>query len=152
VSCAVIDECMESNRRWTLLELEAETGSLWHSLAFLPRSSALVTSHQFYKTLELQLSFYRSLCYNSRVHCPLLQCLGTISAILAGAHSYFVVSSFKCELWDTKFQCRILKCSPIIPILSKINPIPRIDTYFFNQSSPYDLISRHAVAVMHSGQ
>ena len=46
--------------------------------------------------LDLQLSFYRPLCYN-RAHCPLLQCLNTISAILAGAHSYFVVSSFKCE-------------------------------------------------------
>ena len=33
--------------------------------------------------------------YNSRAHCPLLQCLRTTSAILAGAHSYFVVSSFK---------------------------------------------------------
>ena len=47
--------------------------------------------------LDLQLSFYRPLCYNSRAHCPLLQCLRTTSAILAGAHSYFVVSSFKCE-------------------------------------------------------
>ena len=44
-----------------------------------------------------QLSFYRPLCYNSRAHCPLLQFLCTTSAILAGAHSYFVVSSFKCE-------------------------------------------------------
>ena len=26
-----------------------------------------------------------------------MQCLHTTSAILAGAHSYFVVSSFKCE-------------------------------------------------------
>ena len=28
-------------------------------------------------------------------------------------------------------QCRIHKGSPIIPILSKPNPIPRNDTYFF---------------------
>jgi hypothetical protein len=27
-------------------------------------------------------------------------------------------------------ECRIHKCSPIIPILSRINTIPRIDTYF----------------------
>ena len=45
----------------------------------------------FYTTLDLQLSFYRPLCYNSRGHCPLLQCLRTTSAILADEHSYFVV-------------------------------------------------------------
>ena len=28
-------------------------------------------------------------------------------------------------------QCRNLKGPPIIPILSRINPIPRIDIYFF---------------------
>ena len=28
-------------------------------------------------------------------------------------------------------ECRIHKGSPIIPILSRINPIPRIDTYLF---------------------
>ena len=47
-------------------------------------------------TLDLQLSFYRPLCYN-RAHCPLLLCLRTTSAILSGAYSYFVVLSFKCE-------------------------------------------------------
>ena len=52
--------------------------------------------YPFFRTLELQLSFYRSLCYNSRSHCPLLQCLLIKSAIQAGAHSYFVIS-FKCE-------------------------------------------------------
>ena len=46
---------------------------------------------------DLQLSFYHPLCYNSRAQCPLLQCLHTTSARLAGAHSYFVISSFKCE-------------------------------------------------------
>ena len=35
-------------------------------------------------------------CYNSTAHCPLLQCLRTTSAILAGVY-YLVVSSFKCE-------------------------------------------------------
>ena len=54
-------------------------------------------SHLFCKILNLQLSFYRPLYYNSRAYCPLLQCLCTTSAILAGTHSYFVVSSFKCE-------------------------------------------------------
>ena len=53
--------------------------------------AVLVDSHPFCTTLDLQLSFYRRLCYNSRAHCPLLQCLHTASAILAGAHSYFVV-------------------------------------------------------------
>ena len=50
----------------------------------------------------LKLTFYRPLCYNSRTHCSLLQCLRTSSAILAGAHSYFVLSSFK---WEGKNRC-----------------------------------------------
>ena len=54
----------------------------------------LVESHPFCLTLDLQLSFYRLLCYNSRPHYLLLQFLRT-SAIEAGAHSYFVVSSLK---------------------------------------------------------
>ena len=47
--------------------------------------------------LGLQLSFYRPICYNNRAHCPLVKCLGAESALVAGAHSYFVESSFKCE-------------------------------------------------------
>ena len=62
---------------------------------FLPVTQAVYIP--FCTTLDLQLSFYPLLCYNSRAHCPLLQCLRTTSAILAGARSYFVVSSFKCE-------------------------------------------------------
>jgi hypothetical protein len=54
------------------------------------RHVVLVESHPFCPTLDLQLSLY-SLCYNIRVHCSLLQCLHNTSAILAGAHSYFVV-------------------------------------------------------------
>ena len=57
----------------------------------------LIKSHAFCSTLDLQLSFYCPFFYNSRAHCSLLQCLRTASAILAGAHSYFVVSSFKFE-------------------------------------------------------
>ena len=53
----------------------------------------LVASHLFCTIFYLQLSFYRPLCYNSRSHCPLV----TTTAILAVAHSYFVVSLFKCE-------------------------------------------------------
>ena len=64
-------------------------------------------SHPFCTTLNLQLSFYRPLCYNSRTHCLLLQYLCTTSAILAGAHSYFVISSFKCEGKDS--------CHDLIP-------------------------------------
>ena len=59
--------------------------------------AVLVESHLFCTTLDLQLSFNRPLCYNSKAHCPLLKCLRTTSAILTGAHSYFVVSSFKYE-------------------------------------------------------
>ena len=32
-------------------------------------------------------------------------------------------------------QCRIYKGSSIIPILRRINPVPRIDTYFFKIQS-----------------
>ena len=48
-------------------------------------------------SLEFKFGFYCPLCYNSGAHCPLLQCLCTRSAILADAHTYFVVSSFKRE-------------------------------------------------------
>ena len=34
-----------------------------------------------------------------------------------------------------RFNAAINKGSPIIPILSQINPIPRIDTYFFKVHS-----------------
>ena len=34
-------------------------------------------------------------------------------------------------LWNPKVQCGYHKGSPIIPILSQIDPISRIDTYFF---------------------
>jgi hypothetical protein len=59
-------------------------------------SHVLVKSPPSCTTLDLQLRFYHPLWYNSIAPCPLLQCLGT-SGILAGAHSYFMVSSFKCE-------------------------------------------------------
>ena len=38
-----------------------------------------------------RLSFYLPLCYNSRARCFLLQLLRTKNAVIAGAHSYFVV-------------------------------------------------------------
>ena len=47
---------------------------------------------QFCTTLHLELSFYRSMCYKSRAHYPLLQYLRTTSAILLGTYSYFVVT------------------------------------------------------------
>ena len=37
-------------------------------------------------------------------------------------------------LWSPEDQCRIHKCSPITPILSRINST-RIDTYFFKMYS-----------------
>ena len=58
---------------------------------------SLKHSIPFCTMVDLQLSFYRPLCYKSRVHCPLLHDLRTKSAIPTGVHSYFVVSSFKCE-------------------------------------------------------
>ena len=67
-------------------------------------------SHPFCTMLDLQLSFYWPLCYNSRAHCPLLQCLCMTSAIVAGAHSYFV-GSFKCE---EKNNCHYLISNPCI--------------------------------------
>ena len=92
----------------------ASTSSLWHSLAFLPCSIAILMQaycSPFFTALDLQLSFYRPLCYNSRTHSPLLQCLRTTSAILPGAHTYFVVSSFKCE---GKNSCHDLIPNPCI--------------------------------------
>ena len=59
--------------------------------------AVLVESHSFCTMHEFQVSFYCPLGYNSRVQCPLLQCLHTTSAIVVGKHSYFVISSLKCE-------------------------------------------------------
>ena len=78
---------------------------------------SLVESHPFCTTLDLQLGFYRLLCCNSRAHCPLLQCLRT-SVILADAHSYFVVSSFKSE---GKNSCIDLISKPCKWILGMMN-------------------------------
>ena len=42
-------------------------------------------------------------------------------------------------LWNLEVQCRIHKGSPMILILSRINPIPRIDNYFFKIHSHLSL-------------
>ena len=69
---------------------QAHCGILQHfSLAvrlFCCRHTVLVESHPLFMMYN-----------NSRAHCPLLQFLHTTNAIIADAHSYFVVSSFKCE-------------------------------------------------------
>ena len=93
--------------------------------------SPLMESHPFCTTLDLQLSFCRPLCYNSRTHNPLQLCLHTTSALLAGVHFYFMVSSFKCEVksswhelipnpsifWHFPFPCDILLLLIIIIII-----------------------------------
>ena len=38
-------------------------------------------------------------------------------------------------LWDPEVQCRIHRGCPIISILSRNNPYPRVDTYFYKISS-----------------
>ena len=78
----------------------ASRSTLWHSLAFLSRSIAILmlsccSSRVTSILYDLWVSI--ALYYDRRVHCPLLQCLRTRSAILAGTHSYFVVSAFKYE-------------------------------------------------------
>ena len=50
--------------------------------------------HSCSTKLDLHLNFYHPLCYNSTA---IEMSIVGISAILAGAHSYLVVSSFKCE-------------------------------------------------------
>ena len=42
--------------------------------------------------LDLQMNLFCPLCYNSRAHCSLLQCLCILSDMLADTHSYFVRS------------------------------------------------------------
>ena len=52
---------------------------LWMVSFSVPVTQAVLIP--FCTTLDLQLTFYRPLCYNSRAHCPLLQCLRATSAI-----------------------------------------------------------------------
>ena len=69
--------------------------------------------------LDLQLSFYHPLCYNSRALCPYCS-LCTTSTILAGAYSYFVVSSFKCE---GENSCHDLIPNPLLQCLRTTSAI-----------------------------
>ena len=48
---------------------------------------------------------------------------------------------FKLCLWNPEVQCRIREGSPIIHILTRINPVPRINTYFFKIHSNHFLPS-----------
>ena len=57
----------------------------------------LVKSSILHDAWFIKLSFYWLLSYDSRAHCSLLQFLRSTTAILAGAYSYFVLSSFKFE-------------------------------------------------------
>ena len=54
-------------------------------------------------------------------------------------YSYFSYSTAHINklhgLMNPEVQCHIHKGSPIIPILSQINPITRIDTYLFKVHS-----------------
>ena len=47
----------------------------------------------------------------------------------------FIKSHSLHGLWNPETQCRIHKGSAIIPILTQINPIPRIGTYPFKVHS-----------------
>ena len=49
--------------------------------------------------------------------------------------SYNLLTNRLHGLWNPEVQYRIIKGSSIIPILWKINHIPRIDTYLFNVHS-----------------
>ena len=40
-------------------------------------------------------------------------------------------NTHKRNFWNPEVQCQIHSFSPIIPTLTRINPIPRIDTFFF---------------------
>ena len=92
---------------WTLWGISAGFILCEYRYRFL-----LIESHPFGTTLNLQLSFYQPLSYNSRAHCPLLQFLRTTSAILAGANYYFVKSLFKCE---GRNSCHELILNPLNP-------------------------------------
>ena len=91
---------------------------LWMVHFSMPVTQAM--SIPFCKILDLQPSFYCPLCYNSRAHCPLMQCLHTASAILAGAYFYFVVSAFKCK---GKNSCHDLIPKPCTRIYNWFQPL-----------------------------
>ena len=68
-------------------------------------------------------------------------CKTTLTFFLWAIHKPCTLVQASCKynelhgLWNREVQCRIHKASPIIPIQSRINPIPRIDTYFFKVDS-----------------
>jgi hypothetical protein len=106
-------------------------------LVFIPISLRSIVSYRTARQegrKKERLGFCLLLCYNSSVHCPLLQCLRTTSAILAGAHYYFVVSSFKCE---GKYSCHdlihVIVFACISLPLNLILPQITIVCYFSNR-------------------
>ena len=120
---------------------QAHCGILQHfSLAvglFLCRQAVLVESYPFCTTFDLQLNFYRPLCYNSRDQCPLLQCLRT-SATLAGTHSNFVVSFYKCE---RKSSCNDLNPNP------RIHKIAQSHSSIFYINQNYSCPSKREIRI-----
>ena len=63
------------------------------------------------------------------------------SALMMSTHSLH-------SLWNTELQIYIHKGSLIIPILSRINPIPRTNTCSINLLSTTDMIQYHTAAVL----
>ena len=83
------------------------------------------SAHPILHTLDLPLSFYRPLCYNSRAHCPLLQCLSTIIPTLVYIYKCVCVCVCVCRTSSIKSDSRFL------PFIFYLSNFAEIFNFFF---------------------
>ena len=105
---------------------------------FNPRSLLFHTS--FLTLQNKKLSYSRSLLLSFSLY---LVFIYNHNTLICGFKYILIITYIKLQLhglWNPEAQCRIHKDSPIIPILNRINPISRIDTYFLR---PILILSSH---------
>ena len=93
-------------------------------LLLLQRSIIIIFCEQYSLSGFLICSFVK-------LHYFLFSSLIIINSYKCSSHNYFYV------LWNLEVQSRIHKGSPIIPILSRINPITRIKSVAYSSQGSH---------------